>query len=422
LDAALAFYCDVIGVKERFPFLAPHDLVRNKDDQYVAINLECGATVPLEPQAVTKPCDHPKFADLRRRGDRGGKRDMPWDMDARILAYGATEDTLDATSEEILEESYEYLRITISNWFFSDPEGRHVAEQVDRMRTQRQVLPMYELQKRLEYLLFPVVARFITLKGTPHAALLRKNCLQIKKASECTGGCAWVRKGASKTEGQCLIHTTSTPRYKMPTEFLTARLVDELLQSFTEAEELLRHHVSPLKPLGTHALLEEGDSVLFAAPGSSSDELLRKLGFFHRRSDKYTQGLSYPEEVTATEGTEIQPVARADLGPRRILAEAGVAAFLKLTVAEINKEIGHAWTGSDDDWQYVGNKKGVNVILLKVDGDELRPSKFIRGSGPASNPSYIIIGPTGLFRMNGKPTDVVFSYDDLPADLRAFVQ
>ena len=423
LDAALAFYSDILGIKERFPMLAPHDLIRNKEDQYVAINLECGATVPIEPQAVTKTCDHPKFTELKRRGDRTGKREMPWDMDARILDYGSTEDSLDATSEEILEESYEYLRISISNWFFTDPEGRHVAEQVDRMRTQRQVLPLFELQKRLEYLLFPVVTRFITLKGTPHSALLRKDCLQIKKASDCTGGCAWVRKGASKTEGQCLIHTTATPRYKVPANFLTARLVDELLLSFTEAEELLRHHVSPLKPLGTHALLEEGDAVLFAAPGSSSDELLRKLGFFHRRSDKYTRGLSYPEEVGGEEGAAASSSApRADLAQRRIVAEAGVAAFLKIPLAEINKELGHAWTGSDDDWQYVGNKRGVNVILLKVDGDELRPSKVIRGSGSASNPRYIIIGPTGQFRNNGAPGVVVFPYDELPADLRTFVE
>jgi hypothetical protein len=259
------------------------------------------------------------------------------------------------------------------------------------------------------------------MKGTPHSALLRKDCLEIQKAGECTGGCVWRPEGHSKTKGVCRIHTTKTPRYKNPVEFLTGRLVDELLTTFTAAEELLQHKVSPLKPLDTHALLEHDDSVLFAAPGSSSDELLKRLGFFQRRSDKYTQGLFYPEEVTGTEEELEKIKARADLGPRRILAEAGVVAFMKIPIADINKEIGHAWTGSDSDWQYVGNKKAVNVILLKKEGDELRPSKFIRGSGPASNPRYIIIGPTGQF-MPKKDSTVVFSHEELPEFLRAFVQ
>ena len=417
LDAAMSFYFDVVGTKGRFPFLVPKDLIRNKDDQYIAMNLECGATVPIDPQAVTKPCEHPKFAELKRRGSRTGKREMPWDMDARILVDGT--DSLGITSEEALEESYEYLRLTISNWLFTD--GRDVANQIELMRANRRLLPMFELQKRLEYLLYPVVGRAITLKGTPHATLLRKDCLEIKKSADCTGGCAWVPKGRSKTEGTCLIHTTKTPRYKNPVEFLTARLVDELLQTFTAAEELLQHRVSPLKPLDTHALIEHGDSVLFAAPGSSSDELLKRLGFFNRRGDKYTRGLVYPEEVASAETTAQGPAIRADLSSRRELSEAGVVAFLKIPIADINKDLGRAWTGSEEDWQYVANKSGVNVILTKLEGEELRPSKFIRGSGSASNPRYIIIGPSGQFRPN-KPTTVVFSHDDLPPFLRTFVQ
>ena len=72
---------------------------------------------------------------------------------------------------------------------------------------------MFELQKRLELLLIPEVKKHITTKGKADKFLLRKDCSKTDEKN-CTGGCVWV---GTDLGGECLIHTTTTERYKDPT-------------------------------------------------------------------------------------------------------------------------------------------------------------------------------------------------------------
>ena len=48
--------------------------------------------------------------------------------------------------EELLEEAYQYLRISLSNWLIR--EGHGVATQIELLRNARTRFPLYELQKR----------------------------------------------------------------------------------------------------------------------------------------------------------------------------------------------------------------------------------------------------------------------------------
>jgi hypothetical protein len=78
---------------------------------------------------------------------------------------------------------------------------------------------------------------------------------------------------------------------------MTARLVDELLRTFGQAQEILEKHVAYLKPLPQDAIVKEGESLLFSAVGRGSDPLFKRLGYMGRKPTQFSAGLTYPEEV-----------------------------------------------------------------------------------------------------------------------------
>ena len=414
----------------QFPGLLPRRLMY-KNDAYVAVELDCGATVPVSPRA-TSEVTFPSQKELRKTHAEI-KEDFPWDTDIALLGPLADEEreTVDLTTEEVLNEAFQHLRISFSNWLHTS-DGRHVRKQIELLRQARKRLPLYELQKRLDILLTPIVSGWLTREGKSTNMILRRDCLQIRAKDKCVGGCSW-------SEGRCLIHTTATERYVNPERVMTARLTDELLRTFGAAMEILEQKVSHLKPLDPSAVLREEDTLLFSATGRGSTALYDKLGYSTRKPGEFAQGLVYPEEVglpmlevrgaLPVDWEVLEPlVAPADIGrDRKALLDVAIVTATGSSLPTIERGLGRALRGTKADWEYIARAFSLNVITTQWNEAEqrLEPQERIRAPPVAGaggiEPSYVVLDMNGI-PLQRKGTGVLtHARLELPGTLRLWL-
>jgi hypothetical protein len=416
---------------KKFPGLQPRRLMF-KNDAYVAVELDCGATVPISPRPMSNEVAFPAQQEARKTHAEI-KDDFPWDIDIALLGPLAEEkrETVDSTSEEVLNEAYQHLRISFSNWLHSG-DGRHVRKQIELLRQARKRLPLYELQKRLDILLTPIVSGWLTREGKSTNMILRRDCLQIRAEDKCVGGCSW-------SEGRCLIHTTDTERYVNPERVMTARLTDELLRTFGAAMEILEQKVSHLKPLDPSAVLREDDALLFSATGRGSTALYDKLGYSTRKPGEFTQGLVFPEEVglpmlevrgaLPVDWDILEPlVTPADIGrDRKALLDVAIVTVTGSSLATIERGLGRALRGTKSDWEYIARAFSLNVITTQWNEAEhrLEPQERIRAQPIAGaggiEPSYVVLDMNGI-PLQRKGTGVLtHARLELPGTLRLWL-
>jgi len=414
-----------------FPGLMPRQLIY-KDDAYVAVELDCGATIPIAARAITSEPSYPTHKELKKTHAEI-KEDLPWETDVSLLRPLAEKDkeTVDQTSEEVLNEAYEHLRIRFSNWLHT-ADGRHVRKQIELLRQARKRLPLYELQKRLDILLTPIISRWLTREGKATNMLLRRDCLQIQTKDACIGGCSW-------SDGRCLIHTTATERYVNPERVMTARLTDELLRTFGAAAEILEQKVSYLKPLDPSAVLQEEKGILFTATGRGSTSLYDKLGYSTRKPGQFTQGLIYPEEVSVStvdvKGTlpvdweTLEPMAApADIArDTKALLDVAIVTLTEMSLPNLERRMGRAFRGTTADWEYIAKEFNRVIISTQWNDKEhrLEPATRIRpppvGGAGGPEPHYIVLDMNGI-PLQRKGTGTLTSTRlELPATLRAWL-
>ena len=405
----------ILTHSSNFPGLAPRRLIGDGTN-FIALDLKCGATIRIEPVSMSINLEHRKFSELSRY--REAKTDMPWDTDKEVLG-SSNEQTAERTSEEILDESFQHLRISISNWLNDTAEGKRVKSQIELLRQARIRLPLYELQKRLDLLLAPVVYKFLTTKGDSKQTILRRDCIQITRPGMCVGGCTWA-------DGSCKIHTSPTERYEDPIRVLTSRLTDELLRTFGAAMEILSKHVSHLKPLTKDSISKSDDSLLFSAYGRGSESLYDKLGYTRRRAGEYARGLTYPEEVSidteeeewslkpALFGADIQRDARSRL----------VASIVELSgksIQEVEAEIGRTVKGIREDWVLLANMWNVDIIRTRNIQRHVQPVDLI--SVRKEPRKFVVLDPTGIpYVLKREEQNVyILSFEDLPTRIQEWL-
>jgi len=355
---------------------------------FVQLDLNKNTEIPIEPfEEGTYPVDLPveEITNLLHQEEDS------------ILLQKADEESMklmkevEINPEELLEEAYQYLRISLSNWLIR--EGQGVATQLELLRGARSKLPLYELRKRGDILLHGIVQAWITTEGVRVVPpLLRQDCVLLKKGN-CSGMCSW-------SDGRCKIHAPTYGTIRDPITILTARLVDELLRTNGAAYEVLQKketRVSRLRP--PTGIVKEEDTLIVSFDGRGRKELYEQLGLTVRHPTTYTQGYRYPEEVSAEElGREIAtesglPVAWEDLGWTRsgelpdiirklpelqdaILRELLVTAEgTKLTYAAFEKELqrlrpSHStehFTWSEEDLAHLSIIINANIIFTQIE-------------------------------------------------------
>lgn len=263
---------------------------------WIGIITRSGCLIPVKSQLMSSTVTHPIFAQLEKRGTLVIDS-MPWEEDIHMLIPQDLSDknrdiisVMERNPEEILEESYQHVRLTLSNWLLSK-SGESVKKQIELLRSAKNRLPLYELRKRGDILLYPLIESWIRvgpLKDiTP--SLLRRDCVQIQKKDDCQGMCAW-------SNGRCRIHASATPRFIDPIYVITARIVDELLRTYGDAKQILDGHVSRLRiPQG----IVQGDKEVLFALEDDDEIIFEQLGLKDRLPSRFTRGLVYPEELSA---------------------------------------------------------------------------------------------------------------------------
>ena len=421
-----------------FPGYEPALLVASAT-HYEGVQMRCGAIVPIESHLRTTEIPQKWFVEMKKGEMYVDMPDkMQWETDMTLLKPGPKQ-TLEQTKEEHLEEAYQHVRISFSNWLTTHKDGAKVLKQLNLLRDARKRLPLYELQKRLEILLTSIILNpklpWLTEAGPAGSSVLRRDCLQIEKEDACTAGCAW-----NTDTSKCLIHVTKsdrkTQRHVDPKRILVVRLADELLRSFGYAQEILEQRVPYLKPLGSETVIREGDSVLLSISGKGDATTYEKLGYMGRNPTSYTQGDTYPEELNIDMETpadwlqtlqyyavQLKPDVYRD--PTAMLVSTLVMITQK-SVADLARDLRiPAFNGSQEDWKRLAQHYKTEILFTRPN----QPTRTVvvdmwigSNAAPTVQRKFIIIDPEGIPFQRQKDKSFVIPEAELPSSIQRWVE
>ena len=411
--------------------------------KYVAVELSCGIWIPAQHVRKGEAVRDSRFKELdKKAGVASVVKEMPWDLNDTVVGPDDPEaESIAYTSEEELDESYQLFRLAFSEWLRTSRSGDFVRSQIELLRRARSRLPLFELQKRLELLIMAIVnptnpaeTWFTTRDGKVSRPIYRRNCLKLKKG-DCSGGCMWVPE--SVDDGRCLIHTKATERYIEPVRTLIARLVDELLRTFSLAEEVLSARVPRLQPMQQGTIEHEDGALVFSRLGGGDEELFHQLGYTGRKPTEYTRGLVFPEETSLPgefdEGDipGDMPGSWAAVYRHLLLGEdISRSPYLKFQIvfAQLSgmhftayeKSVGHPITGSDTDWKELAEMRNLQIIMTSVDPSLqlLQPYKRI---GSTESTKFVVLDGNGVPFQAKSDGAIVFSLANLPVPIRGWL-
>jgi hypothetical protein len=356
-------------------------IIDQKEQKFTAVRLTCGAIVPFTPFPITSVSTHPQFTELVKKGAQTIQT-TPWDEDARFLRLEQmSKETLDIVPEAVVAEAYQYLRLSMSEWL-KTRQGNSTLKQLKALR--KSGLPLYELRRRGDILLEPLVNNWID--ATDHQTiiqslpLLRKNCL-IQKSKESNPICSWIGD-------ECKIHAGTSEKIPNVVVYFTHKLVDEILRFPVRAKELLTGKVSHIHPpLG----LVRTESELLTSK-SKITNLIAELDLDYVPDDEYTAGLTYPEDAHNNSlGRDLRPEfidIPADwkqAGLYRLPFDPQIGDKLPTIskkIADARKKQGAAdkplnW--SDQDWWCFGKAYGRNLFVTQYNNESglVRITKYL---------------------------------------------
>jgi hypothetical protein len=166
-------------------------LIHEKEMRFCALRTQSNAIIPFAPLKVdyaeTVKNPHPIFVELMKKG-AGAKPIvmLPWNEDIRFLrsGYESSDVAMDVVPDAVVEEAYNYLRISLSEWL-ATKEGKHTHRQLRGLKQAQ--LPLYEKRRRGDILLEPLIHNWLDTsshkEAIPTLSLLRRNCIVESKES-----------------------------------------------------------------------------------------------------------------------------------------------------------------------------------------------------------------------------------------------
>jgi hypothetical protein len=370
----------------KFTALQPGSLldIEGDENKYFGLKLKSGAIVPFNPIQKTSKITSSEFEILKDKGQ--SKEDhlaiLPWDEDARFLKVGEqVKEAMDVLPETVLEEAYQFLRLSLSEWLKTD-QGKPTLKQLQGLRISK--LPLFELRKRGDILLEPLVRNWVNAEGhtqaIPLLALLRKNCIfeTTQKGCETSPICKWIGES-------CKIHIGTSKKIPDIKLYFTHRIVDEIMRYPTLSNEILDHGVSRIR--NPTDIIHMDNSILTAK--TQIRDLVEDLELNYVPDEDYSAGLTYPESAHAdTLGRNIPsyfieiPEAWKRVGLRRLLADPTIEDRLKSTlvaytgegIQQIKRRIKDLKTEkgdksqinwSDKDWSCFSEVYDLNILVTK---------------------------------------------------------
>jgi hypothetical protein len=345
---------------------------------------------------------------------------------------------MDVVPEAVIEEAYQYLRISLSEWLQSDDDdAMKVLRQLEALRNSQ--LPLYELRRRGDILLEPIIHNWIDVsphKDTlPALSLLRKDCL-VQSAE----GCA-ASPMCSVVGSECKIHAGASAQMPDVKVYFTNRIIDEIMRYPSRSDEILDGKVSKISsPMG---LVRDKDQILTAE--SKISELSAELELDYVPQNKYSAGLTYPEDVhdelmgrpEKPERIEL-PTEWKKAGLYRLPADPAIedrfitsisaATGLRYKQIEQSVKIERKKKGlkqeaqlqwNDVDWWCLARAIDTNIIITRynTEAETSRPYKWFKG---LKQDAYLVVFVTDspeLLQSQKNP----FPLDSLPKSIQTFL-
>jgi hypothetical protein len=249
--------------------------VKLKESQeIVAVQLTSGIYIPVE--APKKFAEMPTFPDGPKDVDA-----MEWQINYAIVddtnISEEDEKELPQINTKKMEEAFQHLRLTFSNWLNSTPEGGEMRDTLKDLLSDREI-PLYEKRKRMEIIMGSTIEQWITDKNEDaefRPSILRVDCTKRTSKEECSGSCAWL---STNTREQCLIHASSSenPETRKPVpgaRVLLRRLIEELIRFTIKRREIFMKNISRVSILDEP--VREGDQYIVPEKSAAWAELLR---------------------------------------------------------------------------------------------------------------------------------------------------
>jgi hypothetical protein len=159
--------------------------------------------------------------------------------------------------KEVIENIYQHLRLTFSRWVSTDSDGTRLRTFIKKL-IERRDIPSFEKIRILEIELEPIIISWLSPDPdhiNPQPVFLRSDCTAIEDPDKCSGYC-------QMSDGKCKIHTPdifqiSTNEKVVSTEYLSRRLIDEIVRLPVRANELLEKGVKRIQVPKTNVKIED---------------------------------------------------------------------------------------------------------------------------------------------------------------------
>jgi len=192
------------------------------------------------------------------------------------------------------EEIYQTLRLIFANWLGSDRAGSDLRDRIELL-LERNDVPVYEKRKRLQIELGPTIDSWLLKDSDPYRVepqILRKDCIQIMDAGECSGHCSWV-----SSDQKCYLHSpeeiqVSSTKETEAVRFFSLRLFDELIRIPKRRQEIMMKQISRIQTPSTN--IQIGDQWIIPEKSLAWYDLLRPAV-----SEKGKEEARYYEEFTS---------------------------------------------------------------------------------------------------------------------------
>ena len=257
-------------VEPHFPdlYTVKKAIKSNSTGKIEAIQLKNGLYIPVSPPDDTSrmPPSIP-VASID---------EMEWTINKQIVVGSTISlEELHGTAElntKELNETFEHLRLTFSNWLNSKEDGGNFRKELEETLSDAN-LPLYERRKRVEIMIGSTVEGWLSEadEDAPRQpSLLRVDCL-LRPKEECGGSCSWSEGGS-----KCLIHVrkgTEGEGSASAGHILLLRLIEELLRFSNRRREIFEQRVSQLAILDT--AVRQGEQYIVPEKSVAWTELLR---------------------------------------------------------------------------------------------------------------------------------------------------
>jgi hypothetical protein len=297
-----------------YPGYAVSKAVRvDTTNKIVAVQLKNGLFIPVQEVRGEDASIANTLSSLPIMGIETVK-EIEWEKNREILfGKGSVSNDLSLlkSTESLVTEGYEYLRLIFSNWFSSESVSGELRKRVEDVLFAKH-LPLFEKRKRLQILLGTEILKWMDTQEEfkdEQKSLLRADC-RLATGPKCPGQCIW-----KASESKCLLHVPGeTEVFANVPEMLMRRLLDELVRFPERRAQLLDKKVSPLVSLKQAVLLKNQ----YIVPDSS-------LAWYDLMQKDWTQRTveekKFYEEMSRERGDVALPPPREENAARGVLPE-----------------------------------------------------------------------------------------------------